>query len=68
MEILLFVYGLAAFISVIILVLVIRFLWMVPNALREIANFARMSYFRKKDGDDAKRYMNATNTPEKDNM
>ena len=52
MEFLHVLYFLAFIVSVLILVLLIRFLWMVPNELRDIAKLARMFYYKDDESDD----------------
>ena len=52
MEFLYALYALGFIVSVTIIVLLIRFLWMVPNELRDIANVARLIYNSENESDD----------------
>ena len=52
MEFLYALYVLLFIVSVTIVVLLIRFLWMVPNELRDIANVARLIYYSENESDD----------------
>ena len=52
MEFLYALYVLLFIVSVTIVVLLIRFLWMVPNELRDIANVARLIYYSDNESDD----------------
>ena len=52
MEGLIFLYFLATVISLLVIILVIRFLWMVPNELRDIKNALRYTVYSLGEDDD----------------